>query len=280
MTKNNNYPPGFEEDETLRSSFVREIILQQIEDQAVESNVFQAKDSTIPRKLVRFWHDPFNLDDDVRACLDSWDKLADNGFAFYMFDDVSALEYISDTYGEQERLAFLRCDHPAMRCDYLRLCFILAEGGMYVDADDVLIGDGWRHIFKNSNLKLQPLGFDITRGGMMAAADIWRVDLPLAERVFYVNNDPIAAPPGNPIVQHALQRATKKLLQDENQHEIQATTGPGNLTAALVAHARKLQLDCRPPDFELLRDWDSIAEMRWNLTYRNDSRNWRKVYGC
>jgi len=62
--------------------------------------------------------------------------------------------------------------------------------------------------------------------------------------------------------------------------EIQSTTGPGNLTAALAAHARYLQLEGLPFDFELLRDWESIAEMRWDLSYRADFRNWRNVHGC
>ncbi|KPB70201.1 Uncharacterized protein AC507_4801 [Pseudomonas syringae pv. maculicola] len=30
-------------------------------------------------------------------------------------------------------------------------------------------------------------------------------------------------------------------------------------------------------DFELLRDWESIAETRVELSYRKDSRNWRNV---
>lgn len=274
------YPPGFEEREDFRSAFIREITIQQMEENAEIAEALQADSSRIPKNLVRFWHDPSNLPDDVRVCLDSWAGLADEGFAFHMFDDSSAADYIADVFGDRESQAFARCAHPAMRCDYLRLCFVLAEGGFYVDADDVLLGEAWKRIFRDSRLKVQPLGYDITAGAMMLAADIWRTDLPLADRVFYVNNDPIAAPPDHPIMRHALQRATEKLLGEDGFHEIQSTTGPGNLTAALAAHARHLQLAGLPFDFELLRDWDSIAEMRWDLGYRSDSRNWRKVYGC
>jgi hypothetical protein len=103
--------------------------------------------------------------------------------------------------------------------------------------------------------------------------------LPSDGRVFYVNNDPIAAPPDHPVLRRALVRATEKLLGEDPDPEIQSTTGPGNLTAALAGHARHLQLAGLPFDFELMRDWDSIAEMRWNLSYRADSRNWRNVYG-
>jgi hypothetical protein len=219
------------------------------------------------------------LPEDVRACLESWDRLADEGFEFHLFDDASAAAYIAKTFGEQERRAFSRCGHPAMRCDYLRMCFVLAEGGLYVDADDVLLGEGWRSIFQDAKLKVQPLCYDISAGGMMPAADIWQSDLSIDGRVFYVNNDPIAAPARHPVLRRALFDATAKLLDDKRIPEIQSTTGPGNLTVALAAHARELQLAGLPADYELLRNWDAIAEMRWNLSYRGDARNWRNVYG-
>src|SRR5262249_42863738 len=162
---------------------------------------------TIPRRLVRYWHDPNDLPDDVRACLESWDRLAGEGFEIHLFNDVSAVDYIARHYGQREVQAFARCHHPAMRSDYLRLCYILAEGGMYVDADDVLLGDGWRRLFLDSKLKLQPLCYDIAAGRMTASADIWEPDLPSGNRVFYVNNDPIAAPANHPVLIRALTRA-------------------------------------------------------------------------
>jgi mannosyltransferase OCH1-like enzyme len=270
---------GFEEDEALRSDYIREITLLQLaDDGSIESVDFPT--SPIPRTLVRFWHDQSELPDDVRACMASWERLTDEGFVLRSFDDITAKSYIETFYGQRELTAFARCEHPAMRCDYLRMCVLLAEGGFYVDADDVLHGDGWKLIFRNDRMKVQPLCYDITAGGMMPSADIWRTDLPPGDRVFYVNNDPIAAPAGHPVLRRALKRATDRLLGREGILEIQATTGPGNLTAALAAHARLLQMADQPFDFELIRDWDAIAEMRWNLSYRNDERNWRNVYGC
>jgi hypothetical protein len=194
-----------------------------------------------------------------------------------MFDDVSAAAYIADVYGLRESEAFARCRHPAMRCDYLRMCFVLAEGGFYVDADDVLLGEDWRHIFRDEKLKVQPLCYDIPAQGMLPAAEIWRPDLPTEGRIFYVNNDPIAAPANHPVLRRALARATKKLLGEHRRPEIQSTTGPGNFTAALAAHARELMITDAPFDFEFLRGWDAIAETRWQLSYRGDARNWRNM---
>lgn len=274
------YQLGFEEFQDLRSTFIREITLRQLEASSGTAEAFHAEPELIPKRLVRYWHDPADLPDDVRVCLGSWDHLVDEGFEFHMFDDNSAAAYIADVYGEQELKAFACCDHAAMRCDYLRMCFILAEGGLYVDADDVLIGEGWRNIFRDGRLKVQPLCYDIKARGMIPASEIWRSDLSIGGRIFYVNNDPIAAPAGHPILLRALVRATAKLLGENCFPEIQSTTGPGNLTAALAAHARHLELSGLPFDFELLRDWESIAEMRWDLCYRNDARNWRNVYNC
>lgn len=269
------YPIGFEEDDLLRSNFIRQLTLHQ-RDRPIGLNAGEATSlGHIPRTLVRYWHNPNGIPSDVCACLDSWDPLREDGFEFRMFDDVTAATYIADVYSAREREAFARCRHPAMRSDYLRMCFVLAEGGFYVDADDVLLGEGWRHIFQDGRLKVQPLCYDIPSSGMVPAAEIWQPDLPTEGRVFYVNNDPIAAPANHPVLRRALARSTEKLLGDKELPEIQSTTGPGNFTAALAAHARELKMAGAALDFELLDNWDQIAETRWDLSYRNDARNWR-----
>ena len=270
--------PGFEADETLRSELISDIILMQVGmDPACRT---RNAAGGIPRKLIRFWHDRSCLPDDVAACMFTWDRLVDHGFVVRTFDDVSADHYIRDRHGAREVAAFARCAHPAMRCDYLRLCVLLTEGGLYVDCDDVLLDDGWTCLFDDDRLKLQPLCYDIGAGRMMPNADIWRTDLRAGERNFYVNNDPIAAPAGHPVLQRALERATELLLRGDDRPEIQATTGPGNLTRVLAAHAHALVLRGAALDFSLIRGWDDIAEMRWDLSYRGDERNWRNVYGC
>lgn len=272
-----SYPLGFEENDRLRSAFIRDLTLQQFERSVTSSTGGLAESALIPKTLIRYWHDPCDMPDDVRACLNSWDCLSEEGFEFRTFNDVSAVAYIADRYGAQEHEAFARCRHPAMRSDYLRMCFVLAEGGLYVDADDVLLGDGWKYIFRNGGLKVQPLCYDIASSSMVPAAEIWQADLPTDGRIFYVNNDPIAAPADHPVLRRALARATERLLGEDRLPEIQSTTGPGNFTAALVAHARELRIDGSPLDFELLHDWEAIAETRWELSYRDDVRNWRNM---
>jgi hypothetical protein len=114
---------------------------------------------------------------------------------------------------------------------------------------------------------------------MVSADELRRPDLPTDGRIFYVNNNPIAAPAGHPVLRRALARATDRLLGGEPAPEIQSTTGPGNLAAALAAHACESLVGEVPsaPDFELLLDWGRIAEPCWDLAYRNDGRNWRNM---
>ena len=156
---NSPFPAGFEEDDALRSEFIRQLARtslhsqQAATDRHATGHAHAAPDSSIPRTLVRFWHDSKDIPADVQACLDSWTPLRDEGVIFRMFDDDTAAAYIARQYGPSQVAAFARCRHPAMRSDYLRMCFVLAEGGLYVDADDVLLDDGWRRVFRDNTLE-------------------------------------------------------------------------------------------------------------------------------
>ena len=272
-----SYPFGFEQDDCLRSAFIRDLTLQQIDCGVALSPGNTKQSSLIPKTLIRYWHDPHDVPNDVCVCLNTWERLSEEGFEIRVFNDISAAAYIADRFGARECEAFARCRHPAMRSDYLRMCALLAEGGLYVDADDVLLGDGWKSIFHNGTLKVQPLCYDTPTNGMVPTEEIWRRDLPTIGRIFYVNNNPLASPANHPLLLRALTCATEKLVGEIRFPEIQSTTGPGNLTATLAAHARDLLLAGAPLDFELLRGWDEIAETRWDLSYRKDARNWRNM---
>lgn len=267
-------PVGFEEDDALRSTFIRHLMLRQ----AGEADVFAPPSSPqTPRTLIRYWHDPNDLPDDVRACLASWDRLRSDGFDVRTFDDASAAAYIAANFTHRETDAFRSCRHPAMRSDYLRMCFILREGGLYVDADDVLIAPDVEDLVADGTLKLQPLCYDVEKHAMAPTGDVWRPDLPTGRRIFYANNNPISAAPGHPVLERALTRSTTLLLAGDPRPEIQSTTGPGNLTACLAAHARDLEASGGTFDFRFIRGWNTIAETRWELSYRGDGRNWRNM---
>lgn len=228
----------------------------------------------IPRVIVQFWHNAVDVPSDVSACLDSWDPLTDCGFRRLLFHDDTARAFISDFLTDAHAAAFDRCRHPAMRCDYFRLCWLLLRGGFYVDADEWYLGANCDELCVDGTLKVQPLCYDLATDTMVPAAIFLYEEHPSPEWVFYVNNNPLIAPKGHPVIRLALERATRLLLRPKRPTDIQSTTGPGNLTASLVRHSVD-RCDTQPSDFAFLAEWDSISVSRWPLSYRNDERNWR-----
>jgi len=159
------------------------------------------------------------------------------------------------------------------------MCFVLAEGGLYVDADDVLLGDSWKNIFRDGGLKVQPLCYDIRPGAMVPAARSGEPICQRTKRIFtsIMIRSRRLRPSRSATGARSRDRA---LLGEDSAPRDPVDDRPGNLTAALAAHARDSKLAGAPLDFELLHDWEAIAETRWNLSYRGDARNWRNMDTC
>lgn len=124
---------GSEEDHSFRSHVIQWLLHRDPKELSREEDC----GTTIPRVVIQYWHDRDELPNDVAECINSWRQLEREGFNVHLFDDVLARQFISASYGTRYLTAFDRCYHPAMRCDYFRLCYILQCGGFYVDADEV-----------------------------------------------------------------------------------------------------------------------------------------------
>ncbi len=258
------------ENDHLRSEHIREIIQNTTPIENPSIKIY------IPRIIVQFWHDKNNIPKDVQDCFDSWKILVSQGFKRLLFDDNTAREFILKELGNTYVIAFDRCHHPAMRCDYFRLCYIYKFGGFYVDADDVYQGADYNHLFQNNNLKIQPLCYDASTDSMINPEIFIKQRNYSQDWIFYVNNNPIIAPPNHYLISLALERATKLLLEsDKQQLDIQSTTGPGNLSASLVRYSIECKKRDIQFDFSIILDWESISQIKWFLDYRNDNRNWR-----
>ena len=258
------------EDDKLRSSYMRNLV----------HGLYPTKPSpepvTIPKVIIQYWHDLDALPSDVGECLESWTTLGGIGFERLIFDDREARRYIAKDFGDPYVAAFDRCGHPAMRCDYFRLCYILVNGGFYVDADEVYQGGDCQPLYRDNKIKLQPLCYDCLTDTMVESEVFIKNRSYSPDWIFYVNNNPIVAPPSHPVVQLALTRSTRLLLTQGNQiRDIQSTTGPGNLTASLVRHSIACGREGLSSDFHLLENWETISTCRWPLGYRDDERNWR-----
>ena len=261
------------ENDHQRSDFVRGLV----QKPCTPLQSARLSNHAIPRRIVQFWDNPDRIPQDVRNCLDSWHQLEALGFERLLFNDRSARVFIAKALSAQHVEAYEKCYHPAMKSDYFRLCFLLSQGGCYIDADDACCGTKAELLFADDRLKLQPLCYSIDTDSMVESALFTQPgELLSSNHIFYFNNNPIAASAENPVVSYALARATRLLAGEitDELPEIQSTTGPGNLTASLVAHAAT-DGSYGSDRLVVLSDWESYARTIWPLSYRKDTRNWR-----
>jgi hypothetical protein len=256
--------------ERKRSDFVREIVQQR----GCSPDASSAWPGPTPKNIVQFWDDMKRLPDDVEACMNSWRQLEQNGFEIEVFDKSSASTFIRTHLGTRYEDAFNQCYHPSMMSDYFRYSYVLVKGGFYIDADDVYHGKPIDNLFEDGRLKLQPFCYDLAAAQMVPATVFTEPGVTRPEWIFYFNTTPLIAPPHHPIVERALLNATVSLEADKlnGLPEVQATTGPGNLTRSVF---EVIGEGCPSDALMVVHDWEQTSTSQWPLSYRNDSRNWR-----
>lgn len=257
--------------ERYRSNFVMELVQRPIELGQVPPALLGPP----PKRIVQFWDDLARLPEDVRECMESWKKLEQFGFEIQVFDDNSAREFIRVHLGSRYVDAFDKCYHPSMKSDYFRYSYIFVKGGFYIDADDVYNGLPIDQLFLDGRLKLQPFCYDIATAQMVSPSDFVNLGANQASWIFYFNTTPMIAARSHPIIERALLNATISLEQESKGElpEVQATTGPGNLTRSVF----EVLADgsCSEGALLIVRDWEKISTSKWPLSYRSDKRNWR-----
>ncbi|MDH4163417.1 MAG: glycosyltransferase, partial [Nitrospirota bacterium] len=205
----------------------------------------------------------------------TWRRTEEQGVERLLFDKHQARDFICRRLSPRHKRAYDKCYHPAMQSDYFRLCYILVEGGCYIDADDVYDGSQIQHLFCDSRLKIQPLCYDMATNMMVPPSLFAKPGANAPSWIFYFNNNPLIACSGHPLIERALDQATRSLEKDVTNGlpEIQSTTGPGNLTKSIYDAAT--ESDEIEQSLLVLCEWENIAKSRWQLSYRNDPRNWR-----
>jgi len=256
--------------ERARSEFVRDMV-QRSEHSPCDSATWPGP---TPKRIVQFWDDLRRLPDDVKDCMNSWRQLERQGFELEVFDRSSASEFIRTRLGTRYENAFNRCYHPSMMSDYFRYSYVFVEGGFYIDADDVYHGRPIDHLFVDGRLKLQPFCYDIITAQMVEPSIFTEPGVNQLGWIFYFNTTPLIAPRHHPIVERALLNATVSLEADRANGlpEVQATTGPGNLTRSVF---EVISEGCSSEAMMVAHDWELTSTSQWPLSYRDDSRNWR-----
>ena len=254
-----------------RSNFVRKLVQRPNEPAQLPLGHLAPP----PRRIVQFWDDLDRLPEDVRECMESWRTLERSGFELHVFDESSARSFIRIHLGSRYEKAFDRCYHPSMKSDYFRYSYVLVEGGFYVDADDVYHGTTIDYLFTDGRMKLQPFCYDIATGQMVPPSLFVNPGASQLSWIFYFNTTPLIAGRNHPIIERALLNATTSLEQESKGGlpEVQATTGPGNLTRSVF---EVITNEGRPEEVLLVvHDWEKTSTSKWPLSYRSDKRNWR-----
>lgn len=236
------------------------------------TSAFDPRGAVISPLVMQFWDTPI-IPDDVQLCMQTW---RNSGIRVHTFNNEQAREFICTHYDRPHSQAYDRCYHPAMKCDYFRLCYLLKWGGCYVDADELYLGSGLQELLQDCRLKLHPLGYNPSIKRMVPRQTMMTDRNPASDTHFYLANSPIITPPGHPVIALALERACR-LLHTQVRPPIHGTTGPGNLSAALVQHLSTLQLAGQPWDFEIILHWPAISRHVSHMVYKTDRRNWRHV---
>lgn len=256
--------------ERKRSNFVRDLVQQQ----GTTPGSPWEWPNRIPKHVVQFWDDLQHLPDDVADCMNSWKQLEKEGFTIEVYDKQAASTFIRNRLGTRYEEAFKQCYHPSMMSDFFRYSYVFVEGGFYIDADDVYHGKPIGRLFEDGRMKLQPFCYDVETAQMLPAKAFTRPGTDSHGWIFYFNTTPLIAPKHHPIVERALLNATLSLEADTSNGlpEVQATTGPGNLTRSIF---EVISEGCTSDAMMVLHDWEQISTSQWPLSYRNDSRNWR-----
>lgn len=273
--------PYFDFAEEHASFFCRSIVANSLEpsphNAALDSTLLSVRPNEL--KIFQYW-DTTKVPNDVLALITDW-KLSLPVGDHMLFDDALAAEFISDNYPSYFRAAYDYCFHPAMKSDYFRLAYLYLNGGVYIDADDKLIRNfSIPNLQEDDILVLLPIIRDRNGGAVLGLSLEPSRKAGLEVRYgpeCYFANSPIFASKRNEVIRIALIRATNRILvcrRDGVECDIHKTTGPTNLTIAVIVACLYSACGGRPPPKILTLDWSQHALRQRPLEYKQDNRYW------
>ena len=88
--------------------------------------------------VIQYWdHNP---DEQVQKLLGATEaKCTENKIGWEFFDDARARDFLRHELGTEYLQAYQHCIHAAQRSDFFRYCYLYLNGGMWLDADLVLV---------------------------------------------------------------------------------------------------------------------------------------------
>lgn len=206
----------------------------------------------IPRTVYQYWNDP-TPPEAVCEMMASW--RAAPGFEHRLYDRQKALLRLRKDFGPRWLRAFLLANNPAEEADFLRLCLLAREGGIYADADDSLIGSPERLTGGDTGLVVYVEAFGWNLG-----------------------NNFLAARAGHPAIVLAARMARQALLMRSNE-TTWSKTGPGLLTRAVAQYLARQITEGQAVDATVLRMADTAATIAMHnpVHYKRKAGDWRQM---
>ncbi len=160
----------------------------------------------VARRVFQYWDTP-DIPEMVGDIMQSW--RAAPGWEYQCLTKNQALEWVQTVFDRQHARALRTSRYEAEQADFLRLCLLDAEGGLYADADDRLIG---------------------SVDGLLAGT---RGAVFFTEAFGCLCNNVLYSPPGHVVISTAREMACEALLRRDND-KVWLKTGPGLITRALA----------------------------------------------
>ncbi len=221
-----------------------------------EADIAQPRTGTgapIPPQLFQYWDDPAPPSGICRM-VESWQRLP--GHAHHLLDRPTALARLRAGFGPQWVQAFLRASKVAEESDFLRLCLLARDGGIYADTDDMVTGK------PRSLARLIHAGAGLVVYVEPAGAAL--------------GNNFIAAAPGHPAIVLAARQARQALLMRANE-TAWSKTGPGLLSRAVALYIAREVLAGRVPDVAVIPRARVLRHVSFHnrLPYKATATHWK-----
>jgi mannosyltransferase OCH1-like enzyme len=205
----------------------------------------------IPRQFHQYWD--ANVPADVERLMKQACDM-NPGYAYRCWNDKSARRYLAALGMPDALRAYCEAKHAAIRADIFRLAVLLAEGGVYLDADD------------RCTQSLETL---------MPAE---------AEAVFYqeqtgsIGNNFLSAVPRHPLIETALDQAVQAVLEGAGE-STWLSTGPGLMSRVVAAAIARNPALRASPLLRIVPLWAFRATVQpcRAVAYKRSVRHWQRA---
>jgi hypothetical protein len=161
----------------------------------------------IPKTIMQYW-DSTSPPSDILRLMETW-RETNPGYRYRLFNDMSAQEFLTKHFPPEVLKAYNRGEYATQKSDIFRLAFLVAEGGIYADADDRCTA---------------PVTAIIPKGARLVAYQDDHMTL---------CNNFIAAEPRHPVLLAGLEGAVRAMLRGDRD-TVWFSTGPALLTRAFT----------------------------------------------